>query len=285
MLMQVTGGSERIDWGWDPDFSPAGERLCYSHQARPATGLRILAETLQGNWLEEWSESNHQHRPLVRPQSGFLAAPSYSSDGQSLLYELQAPVNGAWPGTVGAGVYRFAQGESRTLLDPSKEKGLDVLVRVRWVGNQVIALRGTPLEAGSYLSDSYAWDLVAPEKSPPEVLVRLPSTDLLSAPSLESAAGNLWLNGRAFDPNGRRWLDKPVGKVLGSLSPDGRHRALTRGNVLVLLDPAGRETWKTRLPGSAAGLRWSANGRYLAVISTQTRRGQFLKDSVRLYQI
>ncbi|MBT9583525.1 hypothetical protein IV102_09245 [bacterium] len=282
VLLQVSGEARLIDWGWDPDFSPGGDRLCYIHQATPATGQRILAATLYGNWLEEWTEASGQHRVLARPQAGSLASPVYSPDGQRLLYELQAAVNGAWPGTIGVGVYNFSTTQAQTLLAPAKQRELDVLIQPLWVGNQIMALRGTPLKAGTYLSDSYQWQVLNAEAGA-AVITTLPSSDLMAAPRLESSAGRLWIGSRRFDLQKKNWLDKPTQVELGKWSPDGKCRAATRNQFLILSDASGREFWRTSLPASASSLRWSANSRYLAVICTQMRRGQFVKDEVLLY--
>src|SRR5215510_8527420 len=87
-----------VRYGWNPSLSRDHKRLVYSEQVRPITGLRTLASTMAGNGIRMYDCETKRSLGVADPQGGYLDAPLFSPEGESILYTRNEPVNGSFGG-------------------------------------------------------------------------------------------------------------------------------------------------------------------------------------------
>jgi hypothetical protein len=87
-------------YGTHPSVSSDNKTIAFSRQNKPITGLRSLAETLDGNDIQMFDCESKRSRTLAKPGAGFLDDPIFAGDGQSVMYTVNEATNGAMSGPV-----------------------------------------------------------------------------------------------------------------------------------------------------------------------------------------
>jgi len=180
-----------VKYGWHPSLSRDSKRLVFSEQVKPITGLRALAATMEGNGIRMYDCASKQIVKIADPHTGYLDNPFFSPGGGSIMYTYDEAVNGAFGGAVGISRFDLQQNGEITLVDkktvaavpcpPARSEGSrleailcshlknqpssfsQIVYMVVPVGNDVVALLGTPLPAPGdmYMANSYDMSLVS----------------------------------------------------------------------------------------------------------------------------
>lgn len=159
LINMVDGSQTFIDYGWDPVFSPDGEKILYSHQKNPLRGQLVLAESQKGNTIREYSLADKTIKTVASPSFGYLSDPKFDSKG-NLFFYLSDAVNGEWGGNVGVGTTN-ASGGVEEICRPQKDFDLYLLTKKFVVyDDKVFAYRWRPLDHDIYLANRYAHELV-----------------------------------------------------------------------------------------------------------------------------
>jgi hypothetical protein len=90
-----------VRYGSHPSISPDRRRIVYSHQKKPISGLRLLAETLAGNDIQVFDCEMKKSTTIAEPDAGYFDEPIFLPDGKSIAYTMNEAVNGAYGGPVG----------------------------------------------------------------------------------------------------------------------------------------------------------------------------------------
>ncbi len=161
VLMDVSAkNARRIDYGWNPIFSSDQRKIAYAHQKKPISGYRVLAAAQAGNEICEYDLTLQKSATAASPAAGYLSKPVYGRNGM-LAFALSDAVNGAWGGDIGVGSADPATGSQKVHYAPAKEHDLYHLVlQFAPNGDTYGVLRMRLLTGGTYLADSYAYELV-----------------------------------------------------------------------------------------------------------------------------
>ena len=277
--------ASRVDWGWAPAFSPDGQQVVYAYQKKPISGFRVLAETLAGNDIRIFRRDGKGITTLATPASGYLSDPIFAPDGMHVVYSLGDATNGAWGGNVGIGRVSI-DGKNNEILYPAlKEFGLFHLIGPKqYVGTRLVALRSKPTSAGTYIANSYSYELL--DLGPPTKVVYA-WTDHESNERPQgfgaSADGTLLVYDHGWRQVGtkmKRARNPSTDDDPGILSPDGRTIAVVESSDLNLRD---RETQKPlkaiKVKGEIRAVAWSHDSHRVAVVSTRYKdAGQEIFD-------
>jgi len=279
--------ADRIDWGWQPCFSPDGKKLAYSHQKNPMSLYRDSAVARRGNEVFEYDLVDKDTRTLVMPgMDGYLSEPLYSPDGQEVLYYSSTGVNGTYGrGNVGAGRLSLKTMKAEILLQPQREFGLWCLVKDKlYLDNKIMAIRARPASSGTFLADWYIWELMDLTRGP-VVVHEWGKFRLFADPDvgvMKDSAGNILV----YD---QRWgllsqhgdsaaPASALGTAFGITSPDGRYfiekpvkpRILYRHEGIVrvgdYLNPSFSATWK--YDGELQDMKWLPDSKKIALVIT-----------------
>lgn len=104
-----------VRYGTSPAVSSDNKTIAFSRQKKPITGLRALAETLQGNDIQTFDCEKKQARTIAEPDAGYLDNPIFLTAG-SLSYTRNEATNGAFGGPVGLDQVDLSTGQKATLL-------------------------------------------------------------------------------------------------------------------------------------------------------------------------
>lgn len=178
-------------YGWNPSVSQDDKRVVFSEQGKPITGFRELASPMAGNGVRMYDCGTHQLIKIADPETGYLDAPFFSADGESIIYTENEAVNGAYGGSVGIAEFNFQRNQTTTLVKRemvaavpcpppgSKQSGVGtfmcsevknltqsfprIVYQTEPVGNDVLALLGTPVPSAGdmYTARIYNMELVS----------------------------------------------------------------------------------------------------------------------------
>jgi hypothetical protein len=159
--------TERIDYGWEPTFSPDAATVAYAFQVKPISRFRILAETLAGNDIRLFDRTTKASTIIARPESGHLTNPQFSPDGRTVVFGLGGPINGAYAGVLGVGSVNLENHLTTDIYPRLKAFDLPRLIEhFGYVGADLFAIAETPTGPGMYLAKAYRTELVKLEKEP-----------------------------------------------------------------------------------------------------------------------
>jgi len=152
----------RVDYGWNPSFSPDDNLLVYSFQQVPLSGKRVLAETLAGNFIKLYRRNTKQYQTLAVPVNGFLLEPIFVS-AATLYYKIGAAVNGAFGGAVGLRQYNLLSKRDSMVYTPRKSFGNAHLIgEIFPTSHGADYLVWLPQDKGfGYMANEYAVELRA----------------------------------------------------------------------------------------------------------------------------
>lgn len=267
-----------VDWGLTPVFSPNGAMIAYAHQTSPASGKRMLAQTLAGNEIRIFVRSTRKVRSVAQPTSGYLASPAFTEDGTRVVYAISDAVNGAFGGGVGVGQVGVSGGPSETLYPPTKANDLYELIGdPRCLGNRVLALRKVPTGSGKYMASAYRTELVnvaAGEAN--EVIYSWGVRKLGDRSPADYAIANSRI--LVFDGGWREPGAEPSGAAsertedAGVVSPNGKLVA-TRGERKLTISElqTGNAVGTWDLGGEPGQVSWAQDSRRLVAIITKYR--------------
>ena len=284
--------AERIDWGWQPGFSPDGRYLVYAHQRRPLSGPELPASELAGNELRIYSREKGTAQAVARPESGWLAAPVYSPDGSRISFFYADAVDGERGGYVGVGRFGCGTGEVKAAYAPSLvDGGFELLPRKLWVGRHLFAQRMRPTGSapGVYEVELLALDDIVLDD--PDVVYRWgergpgdPPAPIGVGPygSLQVYDGGWKQLDDADTPSDGYDARDEAGT--GVPSPDGELFVHVDGD-LVVLRPGPLENWRApwRADGRVGQVVWSADSARLAVVVSRhldAQRTRFESDEL-----
>ena len=276
MLVNMADKSARfIDYGWDPVFSPDQKSILYAHQTKPASGYRLVASTLAGNEIRVYDMERQNITTVARPAFGYLSDPAFSDKG-AILFGLSDATNGAWGGTIGVGTADPLTGQQNVLLAPTKERGLYHQVRKFAMHDDVCwVLRARPLSAGTYVADTYAFELVEADKG---VLYSWGEHDSSAWAWVDfrrcpSGVGLEVYDGEWKSPLSAIAAQRQQAKVpAGHSSPDCASVATLSedGEALTILSSRGAATRRWVAPGYIRSLAWSPDASHIALVLSQS---------------
>jgi len=278
ILMLPIGGSEptRIDWGWDPEFSPDGREIAYAFQKKPISGYRVLAATMAGNDIRVYRRDDKTTRTIAEPASGYLTKPIFSPDGKQVAYSMADAINGAWGGVVGIGRASLDGSSGQILYAATKTLDQYHLVsQKQYVGTRLFALVLKPLEKKGDDGE----DLDLPELfevGPPARTIRTwkPQSwhDRKTNPAAFSAtsSGLLYIHDKGWN---KLTMEKPGTitplreRPLGVLSPDGLLQAVSHESTVDIRRMQTHRSVDTfKVPGEVQEVSWSPDSQRVAVI-------------------
>ena len=272
MVMNLSDKNARfIDFGWEPSFSPDQTKLYYAHQKKPISGLRVLGTTLAGNDIRAYTLSGGESAVVAEPTGGYLSSPWPAADGR-ILYALSDAVNGAWGAAIGVGAFEPGTGEQGILYKPEQEHGLYHLVQTfeAWNGTCFV-LRLRPLTGGTYLADSYAFELVDAQSGTVlynwgkgEISRDTPAVGLRMCPSGPEVYDNGWRALPWENPDGG---EPGSSQRPGISSPDCAHVAY-RDRSEVTIRSLGTEVTRRWTPskGIIQSLSWSPDSSLIMLV-------------------
>lgn len=261
-LMTIgTTGTSRLDWGWEPCFSPDGRRIAYSHQKNPIANYRDSALVRKENEIREYDLRTKASRTLaVSRMGGFLSAPLYSPDGRELIFSNSTGVNAGWQSAeVGVSRLVLDSMKEELLLPPHHEFGFLSLIKAKYYdGGKLMAIRARPSSGGRFLADTYHYELL----------------ELGGEPRVVQSLGEF------------RTFSEPD---IGLKSPDGRYNlrkpgrtgfAVDGGEIVVTCaaDPAHEITWP--FAGKLQQVKWAPDSKRLAFVQTVRKGDIFLFDEI-----
>jgi len=276
----------KLDWGWEPAFSPDGDRVVYSRQVSPIGAQRLEAATLKGNEIVLRDLSCEEGVVVAKPSAGAYCEPLISRDGGFVYFTISDAVDGTWPAGVGIGLADLGTGLVGTLLPRRRKFGQYHLQGPRWqVGHDVLCVRLTPRRDGAYRAELlnlsagsrrlYLWPRVADLSG---VVVGIGADGFAYVKTAK------WL--RVDRRTGKtRTVQKPPFLDRAGGSPNGRLRVLTSERAFRVLDRKGRTVLHRRLAGEILEVDWMPNSRGLAVVSTQRMEGRFDRDLLEIYRL
>lgn len=286
-IVSLGGASpEFVDYGWSPESSKDGDHVFYTHQELPITGKRVLAETQKGNQIYIFSQKTKNKVQLVAPTSGYLDYASVSPSGDKLAYAICDATNGAWGGTVGAGVFDLKAGKNDFVLPPEKHFDLfDLIGRGFWQGEELYVRRAVPGDKGMYIANKYFTTLInTADKSKP--IWTAPESDDGGHFGMGAVGGNFVINDgetmTTIDRAGKQISSRKVPSQNAQIwqeSPDGNYLATADNGLLTVTIKASGKKYIAKLAGKeAVSLIWQqANSQNrLAVVTTvqKTKGGE-----------
>lgn len=291
---------EFIDFGWSPVATPSGDQVIYSHQQKPITGYRVLADTQKGNQIMAYSVTKRTKDAIAIPPTGYYDAPMLAPDGRRLAYQICDATNGAWGGQVGIGIYDLATQQNKVVMPPRKHFELfDLVGDMFWSGNDLIAKRSVACDQGMYLANNYQFDVL-------DVTGGLKSIWKSDSPKecgfyhvKPAAAERISIIGNNSDAvitkkgqlvSRKKFVDN--GQSYDVLSPDGKFGAVCDKNTLTITNKTTGKKHKQKLSGAGRNesLVWKQeNGKtQLLVVATQgdvEEGGMFERDVLLLVEV
>jgi hypothetical protein len=260
-LVDLSGRSVcEVRYGANPSVSPDNKRIAFSRQKKPITGLRSLADTLDGNDTQIFDCEAKQTLTVAEPISGYLDDPVFLSDGESIVYTTNEATNGAMSGPVGIVRVETASRHQEPLLtkettaavpcDSVRNKSQfqafmceqriklpksfpNLLEKFELSDQKVIALQARPIPSAGdmYMADRYELALISafPVK---DILLPLGEfeTENLRQVSFQALTKNrlMILSGywKSFSLDSKSWLPQtgPQNTIPGSFySPSGKY--------------------------------------------------------------
>jgi len=249
-----TGISEELDYGWSPRFSPDGDEVAYARQVQPLTGQRALAATLAGNEVVVRGRKTNDVTVWATPSRDHHLFVKRWVDGDTLLAEDHAAVNGAWSGRLKT---FFVTRPQRTLAPSTaveyevrrRDEGGRALVRISSAGESLVATY--PASSQSFIE---------------EVVVRNRKFVTIIDEAWwvgDTVSGKLTKRGAAPLPN-------DAYDPLVFFSPNGEWILFAEGpgfsDVYIsrLLSKHARRVWSG--PGQLKFAAWSPDSRHIALI-------------------
>lgn len=272
------GSVEKVDYGWNPISSKDDSRVFYSHQNKPITGKRVLAETQSTNEICAYDKLTKKISVLAKPTKGYFDQPLLSPDGRWLAYEICDVVNGAYGGCVGLGLIDLSNGKNKIPLKPAEHHKLPDLIRSPfWAQDQLVAVREIPKRPGTYMSDAYEKEIVnctdtakviyksKAKSEDAEFKARLSSDNQVDIVDDDKHL--------RLDAKTGKTTPAPKGSADSYLSPDKKFRVVQNDNIEIQDAKTGKVILKMRRPAdsSAEGCLdpqfiWSADSSMLAMI-------------------
>lgn len=284
---------ETIDWGWEPVFSPDGNKIAYSSQVSPISRYRVLASTLKGNDIRIYDRASKSYITLAKPSDGYLTEPIFSHDGKQVVYSIGGAVNGAYGGNVGLGRVSIESGLTETLVPPTKTHGLLNLVNSKgFQSDRLLVIRCIPAKEGTFLSNEYLCDLL--DADYPEAVVHSWGTRTLEEMGtfrfVPVTADSLlvfdqgWQ--KAAPSSGSQSYPTPeYASDPGAASPNGLHTAHISGSTVYIKDLlTGRLQKQWEIDGQIQELTWAPTSDRLAVIVTKWQ-DHFSHDTLVVFSI
>ena len=248
---------------------------------------------MAGNEIRIYQRESKAISTLATPASGFLADPIFTPDGKRVVYSLGDAINGAWGGNVGLGRVLADGSENQILYPAAKEFGLFHLIDPKqFIGDRLFAIRAKPLNGGTFIAYSYAYELL--EVGPPiKSVYSWSNGENSERPSSFGADENGQLI--VYDKGWRKVGAKENGgiiqagnKTIGVYSPDGRRLGtVTPVGVEIIDIQTNKGLAAYKVHGQIQTIIWSPDSRRLAVLSTQYKQGSdevFSYDELSVYQ-
>lgn len=278
-IVSLSGAApEFIDYGWNPESSKDGERIFYTHQKKPITGKRVLAEPQEGNQIFVYGQKTKTKEQLVAPTSGYLDYASLSPSGDKLAYALCDATNGAWGGTVGAGIFDLKAGKNDFVLPPEKHFELfDLIGHSFWQGEDLYVRRAVPGDKGMYLASKYHTTLInVTDKTKP--IWTAPETDDGGHFGMGAVGENFVINDgetmTTIDKTGKKISSRKVPVQHAQIwqeSPDGVYEASADQGILTVKSKKTGKKMTAKLAGKeSVSITWQQDCSQcrLAVITT-----------------
>jgi hypothetical protein len=268
--------TERVDYGWDPAFSPDATSLAYAFQFHAISRFRVLAETLADNDICVFDRTTKVSKIIAKPDSGHLSSPQHSPDGRAVVFGLGGAINGAYAGLVGVGSVNLEDHLTSDIYPRLKAFNLPRLIKsFGFVGADLFAIVETPTGSGMYLANSYRTELVKIENEPYVVYSwgDLPVGRAASTAFGVGTSGSL----RVYDTTWRNLGDRADEAQLptsrgpsdpGVLSPDGRWLARRARKRLEIVDLSTNQLKRSiQTSAEIQEVTWSPDSARLAWIA------------------
>ena len=303
----------RIDYGWEPVFSPNQDAIAYAYQAKPITDGFFVAAAFEGNTIRRYAVATGSSTTVAEPDKGYLAAPVFTPEG-GLLFVLAYAANGDWGGDVGLGMVAPGEQEQKVLYAPTKEHGFYHLLRqFALFGDTVPVLRLRPLKPGPFfvpeadlheLVDAatgtliYTWGDIPTTEGEPAAFAVCPSGLMIYDDSWRPLEQAVKTDRRNSEAKGNEPLvsdniksgSQPFGeKKPGRLSPDCRYEARLvdgQGIRVTSLHDASQRCWNPP-QGEIISLAWSPDASLVAVVVSQTEGPweKFISDELVILRV
>jgi len=297
ITMISNDGSARkiIDYGWCPEPNARGNKIYYIHQLKPISGLRVLAENQKGNELCSYAITDGKKQLLVTPSLGYIDSPMPHPTEDKVAYEISDNTNGAYGGAVGLGVFEESSRKALTLLEPAKHfKLYDLVGPASWIQSNLVTLRKTPQEEGTWLADSYKWDILRLANGTQTAIYAREQPIKIHEKTLRVGTapdGNIELIEDdkliKLSIDGNLIESAPMPETRGLSSPNNKLEAiLTEDDAVEVTVKATGRKYKQKLHGQVQTLQWSPDSKQLAAVVTKnkTKSGMdvFDRDSLML---
>ena len=256
----------RIDWGWEPCFSPDGKRIAYSHQTNPMSKYRDSAYTRKENEIREYDLTTKTTRTLaVSKRGGFLSGPLYSPDGRELVFSDSTGVNAGWQSAeVGVRKLGLDSMKEEILLPTKYEFGFLSIIKAKYYeGAKLFAIRARPSSGGRFLADTYVYELIE-LGGEPKVLRNMGEFRTFRGPEFG--------------------LDSPDGRYI--IGRPARTGIYSGSGVITLSSLSGPETtvsWP--FSGDLQQVKWAPDSKRLAFVQTVRKGEIFLYDEIVILEI
>lgn len=145
-----------LDYGWAPRFSPNDQRIVYTHQAKPVTGPRIVAETFTGNNIRVFEWKTKKTTDIISAPRGFLMDPVFT-DSATIVYKTGDAVNGPYAAGISFHSYNLVT-KVNTLLRGARiqHRLYDLMGEVYGSGAQYSYTVYSPQDSGQGLANEYS---------------------------------------------------------------------------------------------------------------------------------
>jgi len=151
----ITKEMKEIDYGNEIRFSLDDNKIVYTHQVKPSSGLRKLAETLKGNTINIYDKESSLIETLAIPENNFLMNPQFI-DIQNVIYQIGDAVNGAFGGGVGINKINVENKEVEIICPVEKNHQLfNIIGDVTLKNEKIFYILNIPQDDGTYMASEY----------------------------------------------------------------------------------------------------------------------------------
>lgn len=248
----------------------------------------MLADNQRGNDLYSYEIATSVKKQLVTPTLGYIDNPIPHPTENKIAYEINDNTNGAYGGTVGLGIFDETTGKSKTVLEPAKHFNLyDLIGPTFWMKSELVTLRQTPQQEGTWLADAYKWDILKVAVDSQTTIYKKDDPIKVYEKTLRVGAahdGNIEL----IDDNklvklaadGKVIESIPMPESKGMPSPDDKLDAILGedDSVEVTVKATGQK-YSKKLPGQVQTLNWAPDSKRLLAVVTKNK----LKDGMDVF--
>ncbi len=272
---------KKIDFGWNPSFSHDNEKIVYAHQAKPISGLRVLAATLAGNEIRQYDIGENRIQTLAQPDFGYFSGPVFNKDDKKVLFSIADAANGSYGSSIGVGEVDIATRKQKTIYEPSKEKGLYHLVEKFGIHNgRCIVMRKRLAHKGRF-GNSYYHELVEATKNSAILYSwgKFATYDIETDFRIQPSGAIEVYHNRWKTISSSENVHTKTASTFGISSPDCTYIAVVKRQSVSILNSSSGESeafWDTK-NDKIQSVTWSPDSSQVLVVVTQYAGGLFGK--------